>query len=114
MTIKINQDTIYHTPTQEAFNELVQELEAAGYLWTGKALPTSINNWYRLQEETCVRTYSDQKILSYDDLSYYKEYFNDVPIIEYKTKKERSLEHDFKKFMDLKELGVKFEAPQKP
>lgn len=89
MTIEIKQDTIYHTATQEAFDELMEELETAGYEWISGALPSSTKYWNDFKDRTCVYLYRQAKSMYYARLYFFQEFFPDNPIIEYKTKKER-------------------------
>lgn len=56
---------IYHTPTQEAYDALMEDLEKQGYLWASGALPTASHNWGVHRKQTCINVNVIDKALSY-------------------------------------------------
>lgn len=71
----------YHTPTIEAYREVVQRLLDEGYRWIGDGIRQDI--WDYNKEDTCVRTYSDMKRLGYQTKEYYLQ--DGCKVIDYAT-----------------------------
>ena len=90
---------IYHVETQQAYDELMSELEEKGYKWLSGYKPTSKNYWSEDNEDTCI-TISGKKI-TFDSIEWYKKEYPNILIIEYKAKKQVKTD-DF-----IKELTVK-------
>lgn len=77
---------IYHTPTKESYDDLMNYLEEKEYYWSFGKNPTEKDYWDDCESRTCVRL-SDKTIrCSY--LDYYKEEYPDIPIVEWKVRKK--------------------------
>lgn len=74
---------IYHVKTKEDYDALMVEMERDGYKWRSGSKPTSYDKWFHHREQTVV---SLDGAIGYASLEFYKKYFPDIPIIEYKAK----------------------------
>lgn len=90
---------IYHTRTQEDYDNLMVELEKQGFNWLNGKKPTYYRYWKEDKENTCIEIAG--KEITFGSLNYYKEEYPNIPIIEYKADKQGEID-DF-----IKELTVK-------
>ena len=93
--------TIYHTATQEDYEDLMVKLEKQGFRWGSVwgRCPTEKFNYKVHKSETTITTFTD--VISYSCVKDDMENYPDEPIIEYKAKKKAET-NDF-----IKELTVK-------
>ena len=80
---------LYHTATQEDYDDLMIELEEKGITWSGGSKPTSINNWQRTGSNTCISL--NNRVIEYCDTSYYNHNYPFIEIIEYKAKGDKQM-----------------------
>ena len=80
--------TIYHTATQEDYEDLMIELEKKGFRWgsTRDKKPTEEFNYKVYTSETTITTYTD--VIRYGCVKEEMGFNPDEPIIEYKAKKK--------------------------
>ena len=76
----------YHVETQEAYDELMIELEEKGYKWLSGRKPTDFNYWEQNKGNTCINISS--KYITFMNIEQSKKQHPDIPIIEYKAKGE--------------------------
>lgn len=94
---------IYHTKTQEDFNDLMIDLEAEGCMWASVLTPTErTKNWEVNSSETCVSV--DKKAIAYEEKNFYTLRYPDVPIINYTAKVDGSLMKTTKETSIVKEV----------
>ena len=93
--------TIYHTATQEDYEDLMIKLEKQGFRWGSVwgRNPTEKFNYKVHKSETTITTYTD--VIRYSCVKDDMETYPDEPIIEYKANKKAET-NDF-----IKELTVK-------
>lgn len=77
---------IYHVETQEAYDELMIELEEKGCEWRDGEKLTDIDEFSTHGKDTYV--YEERCEISISSGDYFKKYHSDVPVIEYKAKGE--------------------------
>ena len=77
---------IYHVETQQAYDELMSELEEKGYKWLSWKKPTAVNLWFMYKETTCIKI--SGKDIAFRDIKQCKKQYPNIPIIEYKAKGE--------------------------
>ena len=82
--------TIYHVETQQAYDELMIELEEKGCELPYGGKPTEVNLWFMYKETTCLIV--DNYIIIHNSLDYYKEKYPNESIIEYKKGAEMEQE----------------------
>ena len=99
--------TVYHVKTQEAYDELMSELEEKGCEWFGGEKPTLRNNFKEYDEDTHI--YDECSIISFSDGYYFKKYCSDEPAIEYKAKGENMTIYDTETQKDRDELIIELE-----
>ena len=85
---------IYHVETQQAYDELMSELEVKGYEWHSGYKPTYSNYWSEDKEDTCIEI--SGKKLTFGTIKWYKKKHSNIPIIEYKAKGENMLNTECK------------------
>lgn len=87
--------TVYHTPTQEDYNDLMTKLASQGYTWAifNTDPSTERNYWDRFEEETCVEVGNViSKEISYGDIEYYQNHKSKFgEVVEYRVKKKPKL-----------------------
>ncbi|WP_311775085.1 DUF3310 domain-containing protein [Listeria seeligeri] len=78
---------IYHTETQEDFDELLKKMKKEGYhWWPDKVIkPDDSRLWRYLKQNTVV--YVEEEELCYGTLPYAKAEYPNIPIEKYKAKK---------------------------
>ena len=93
--------TIYHTATQEDYEDLMIKLEKQGFRWFGVCgeKPTKEFYYKVYTSETTITTFTD--VISYSCVKDDMENYPNEPIIEYKAKKKVET-NDF-----IKELTIK-------
>ena len=77
---------IYHVETQQAYDELMSELEVKGYKWLSRREPTSKNYWIVYEENSCIIISS--KCITFINIEQSKKQHPNIPVIEYKAKGE--------------------------
>ena len=90
---------IYNTRTQSDYDALMTELEEQGFNWINRKKPTYYNYWEKYKENTCIAIVG--KEMTVGSIEWYKEYYPDISIIEYRADKKQETD-DF-----IKELTVK-------
>ena len=83
---------IYHTATQQAYDELMIELEETGHRWLSGNSPTFFNYWGRSKEDSCVIISS--KYITFMNIKQSKMQHSNIPIIEYKAKGEEMTQQE--------------------
>ena len=91
---------IYHTETQEAYDELMSELEEKGYKWLSGRKLTGFNYWEQNKESSCVIILS--KYITFMNIEQSKKKYPNIPIIDYKAKGENMTQEEMKQ--ELKEI----------
>ena len=101
---------IYHVETQEAYDELMIELEEKGYKWLSGYKPTSKNYWKSYKENTCIVILG--KYITFKDIEQCKKQYPNIPIIEYKAKGENMTQEEMKQniFYLAKDVSVAVES----
>ena len=89
----------YRVETQQAYDELMIELEEKGCKWRNGKKPTQLAKFKNYGKDTYI--FDESGVLSFSDGEYFKKYHSDEPVIEYKAKKQLET-NDF-----IKELTVK-------
>ena len=84
----------YLTATQEAYDELMSELEEKGYKWLSGREPTAFNYWEQNKGNTCINISS--KYITFMNIEQSKKQHPDIPIIEYKAKGENMTQEEMK------------------
>ena len=77
---------LYHTQTREDYKALMDELESKGIKWYGGQKPHEFDGFDLHESETILQV-SDNTI-SYFSMSFYKNYYNEFELIEYKAEKD--------------------------
>lgn len=77
---------LYHTQTREDYNALMDELESKGIKWYSGQKPHEFDG-FEMHESKTIFKISDNTII-YLSMSFYKQNYNEVEIIEYKAKKD--------------------------
>lgn len=85
---------IYHVETQEAYDELMIELEEKGCEWRDGEKLTDIDKFSTHGKDTYV--YEERCEISISSGDYFKKYHSDVPVIEYKAKGENMTQKEMK------------------
>lgn len=88
---------IYYTPTKADYDALMIELEERGCKWLSGCKPTSKGYWSEDKENSYIKV--SGKVITFWSIEWKKNKHSDIPIIEYKAKKETN---DF-----IKEVTVK-------
>ncbi|HGX1670109.1 DUF3310 domain-containing protein [Listeria seeligeri] len=79
---------IYHTETQEDYDELLKKLEKEGCRWWSYRVitPDDSRLWRYYKQNTVV--YVKEKGVSYGDIDYAKDEYPNIPIEKYKVKQD--------------------------
>ena len=77
---------VYHVETQQAYDELMNELEEKGHRWLTGVKPTEHNYWEEYKKDSCVIIPS--KYITFNNIEQSKKQHPNIPIIEYKAKGE--------------------------
>ena len=75
---------IYHTATQQDYDDLMIELEEKGHRWRTGDKPTEYNYWKEYKEDSCVIISS--KYITFINIEQSKKQHPNIPVIEYKSK----------------------------
>ena len=86
--------TVYHVETQEAYDQLMSELEVKGYEWLSGYKPTEHNYWEQSKEDSCINISS--KYITFMNIEQSKKQHPNIPIIEYKAKGENMTQEEMK------------------
>ena len=78
---------IYHVEIQQAYDELMNELEEKGHRWLTGVKPTEHNYWEEYKEDGCVIISS--KYITFMNIEQSKKQHSNIPIVEYKEKGEK-------------------------
>ena len=76
----------YHTQTREDYDALMDELESKGIEWCGGQKPHEFDGFDLYESETIFKV--SDNVIVYFSMSFYKQNYNEVEIIEYKAKKD--------------------------
>jgi len=95
---------IYHTATQQAYDELMIELEETGHRWLSGNSPTFFNYWGRSKEDSCIIISS--KYITFMNIEQSKKQHSNTPIIEYKAKGENMTQEEMKQKLHENALDV--------
>ena len=87
---------IYHVETQQAYDELMSELEDKGCKWLSGYKPTSKNYWEQEKENT--RIVISAKYITFMNIEQSKRQHPNIPIIECKAKGENMAEEETKRY----------------
>lgn len=63
---------IYHTPTQEVYDALMENLEKQGYQWSNRWKPTEVNAWRMHKTGTCINADEEHRVIQYDKKDWYE------------------------------------------
>ncbi|MBM5705181.1 DUF3310 domain-containing protein [Listeria ivanovii] len=91
-TIPLNKEDkqmkLYHTETQEDYDELLKKLEKEGCRWWSYRVitPDDSRLWRYYKQNTVV--YVKEKGVSYGDANYAKDEYPNIPIEKYKVKQD--------------------------
>lgn len=85
---------IYHVKTQQAYDELMSELEGKGYEWLSGYKPTEYNYWEENKEDSCINILG--KYIGFMNIERSKNQYPNIPIIEYKAKGESVTQEEMK------------------
>ena len=77
---------IYHVETQQAYDELMSELEEKGYKWADGEMLNLKNYFNVYKSKTTITKNSNRKRIQYADVNYDKINNPNVEIIKYKAK----------------------------
>ena len=84
--------TVYHVETQEDYNALMIELEEQGYKWRGGEKLTDFDEFSTHGKDTYV--YEECCEISISSGDYFKKHYRNVPVIEYKAKREEMTQQE--------------------
>ena len=85
---------VYHVETQEAYDELMIELEEKCCKWKGGEKPTNFHVFKRYGKNTYI--YDEYGVIQVSSGDYFKEHYNNEPVIEYKAKGENMTQEKMK------------------
>ena len=77
---------LYHTQTREYYDALMDELESKGIKWYGGQKPHEFDGFEMYGSEVILKL--SDNVIYYFSMSFYKQNYNEVEIIEYKAKKD--------------------------
>ena len=77
---------LYHTQTREDYKALMDELESKGIKWYGGQKPHEFDGFEMYGSEVILKLSGN--VIYYFSMSFYKQNYNEVEIIEYKAKKD--------------------------
>ena len=80
--------TVYHVETQGDYNALMIELEEKGCKWRSGEKPTHFDKFRFHGKDTYF--YEECGLISFSDGDYFKAYYSDETLIEYKAKGENN------------------------
>ena len=83
---------IYHVETQEAYDELMNELEEKGYKWLSENKPTDLNYWEQRKENSCIEI--SGKDIAFGHLEQCIKQYPYTHIIKYKAKGEEMTQQE--------------------
>ena len=78
--------TVYHVETQGDYDALMIELEEKGCKWRGGEKPTHLDKFRFHSNDTYF--YEECGLISFSDGDYFKAYYSNETLIEYKAKGE--------------------------
>ena len=87
---------IYHVETQQAYDELMIELEVKGYKLLSGREPSNFNYWEQNKETSCVIISS--KYITFMNIEQSKKRYPNILIIEYKAKGENMTQEEMKRY----------------
>lgn len=73
---------LYHTETREDYNALMDELESKGVKWADGKKPHELDAFEAYGSETIFQV-SNKEIVCFS-MDFYKQYYNEIEVIEYK------------------------------
>ena len=79
--------TVYHVETQEDYDALMIYFEKKGFKWLRGEKPTRFDRFKDTGKDTCV--YEEYGIISFSGVEYFKKYYDNETLIEYKAKGEK-------------------------
>ena len=79
--------TVYHVETQGDYNALMIELEEKGCKWRGGEKPTHLDKFGFHGKDNYF--YEECGLISFSDGDYFKAYYSNETLIEYKAKGEK-------------------------
>ena len=77
---------LYHTETREDYNALMDELESKGIKWDGGQKPHEFDGFKNYESETILEV--SDNVISYFNMRFYKNHYNEFELIEYKAEKD--------------------------
>ena len=77
---------LYHTQTREDYNALMSYFESKGLKWHGGQKPHEFDGFGKYESETIFKVLDN--VISYFNMSFYKNNYNEFELIEYKAKKD--------------------------
>ena len=87
---------IYRVETQQAYDELMIELEEKGCKWRSGHEPTTFNYWEQNKEDSCIQILA--KYITFMNIEQSKKQHPNIPIIEYKAKGENMPQEEMKRY----------------
>lgn len=76
---------LYHTQTREDYDALMDELELKGIKWYGGQKPHEFDGFEMYGSEVILKLSGN--VICYFSISFYKQNYNEVEVIEYKAEK---------------------------
>ena len=76
---------LYHTQTREDYNALMDDLDKKGFEWLSGHKPHKFDGFEEYQSKTILEVSDDG--IGYFSMSFYKQNYNEVEVIEYKADK---------------------------
>ncbi len=86
--------TVYHVETQEDYDALMIYFEKKGFKWLRGEKPTRFDRFKDNGKDTCV--YEEDGIISFSGVEYFKKYYDNETLIEYKAKGEIMTQEEMK------------------
>ena len=84
--------TVYHVETQQAYDELMTELEEKGCKWREGEKPTHLDKFKTYSKDTYI--YDECGLISFSDGDHFKAYYSNETLIEYKAKGETKMTNE--------------------
>ena len=78
--------TVFHVETQQDYDALMIALEEIGFKWRGRKKLTDFDEFKTYGKDTYI--YEEHGVVSFSDGDYFKEYYSNETLIEYKAKGE--------------------------
>ena len=92
---------LYHAQTREDYDALIDELESKGVKWySGQKIHEF--DGFEIYGSEAILKLSDN-VISYYSMSFYKQNFNEIEVIEYKAKKD-NINPNHYKFGDIESM----------